>query len=145
MDTGITNVSRSITPVQPELDVKKQSPTELQTDVTRQRSMNPVDNSQSQVQPNENRRVDENSRPTVEQQELDDMVSQINEALQNEKRSIQFNVDEDSGRTVITIKDINTGQEIKQIPAEEVLRISRQLSEQFDQDDLSGMLIRSQV
>lgn len=123
----------------------KQSPTELQTDVTRQRSMNPVDNSQSQVQPNENRRVDENSRPTVEQQELDDMVSQINEALQNEKRSIQFNVDEDSGRTVITIKDINTGQEIKQIPAEEVLRISRQLSEQFDQDDLSGMLIRSQV
>ncbi|MGD7037401.1 flagellar protein FlaG [Methylotuvimicrobium buryatense] len=89
--------------------------------------------------------TEKDEKSQLDQRDLDDMVTQINTALQNERRSIQFNVDEDSGRTVIKIIDAKSGDQIKQIPAEELLRISRQMAEQLDQDDITGMLVQGRV
>ncbi len=37
-------------------------------------------------------------------------------------RSLQFRVDEDSGRVVVSVRDPSTGELIRQIPSEEALR-----------------------
>jgi flagellar protein FlaG len=44
-------------------------------------------------------------------------------------RSLQFQVDEDSGRDVIKILDKTSGDVIKQYPSEEVLSLVSKLSE----------------
>src|SRR5690242_15453828 len=43
--------------------------------------------------------------------------------LQSSGRSVQFAVDADSGMTVITVRVAATGEVIRQIPSEEVLRL----------------------
>ncbi len=68
-----------------------------------------------------------------ERQQLDDAVSQINDYVQNIQRSLQFSVDEKSGRDVVTVVDKETDEVIRQIPTEEVLVIARSLADQQDQ------------
>jgi flagellar protein FlaG len=48
--------------------------------------------------------------------------------MQRMNRYLEFQVDEQSGRTVVTVKDRNTGEVIRQIPSEEILRLARNLS-----------------
>jgi flagellar protein FlaG len=56
-------------------------------------------------------------------------VLRLNEYLQQERRTLQFSVDQDSGHVVITVTDSDTDQVIRQIPSEEVLALMRHLSE----------------
>ncbi|AFJ03473.1 Flagellin protein FlaG [Methylophaga frappieri] len=69
-------------------------------------------------------------------QEVSQAVSQINDYVQNMQRSLQFSVDELSGRNVVTVIDKETEEVIRQIPSEEVLSIARSIASQFD-DGLS--------
>ncbi len=55
--------------------------------------------------------------------EISRAVSQINRIVQSVQRDLSFNVDEDSGRTVIRVVDSESGELIRQIPSEEVLAI----------------------
>lgn len=68
-----------------------------------------------------------------QRQQLDQAVSQINDYVQNVQRSLQFSVDELSGRNVVTVIDKQTEEVIRQIPTEEVLTIARTIAEQFDE------------
>ena len=43
------------------------------------------------------------------------------------QRSLSFHIDKGSGRTVITVVDAATNEVVRQIPAEEVLALSRAL------------------
>jgi len=54
-------------------------------------------------------------------------VSQINEIVQSIQRDLSFNLDEDSGQTVIRVMDSESGELIRQIPSEEALAIAIQL------------------
>lgn len=56
--------------------------------------------------------------------EIRDAVSRINKIVQNVQRDISFNMDEDSGRTIIRVIDSGSGELIRQIPSEEVLAIA---------------------
>ena len=38
-------------------------------------------------------------------------------------------IDDDSGRTVLTVRNSDTGEVVRQIPAEEVLQVARSVSE----------------
>lgn len=148
MDTGIKNFAAMRSPVQPELDVKRQALVDKLASNGNPGAVNPANAvsktaSVTGVQGNES--LEEGEKTRLDHSDLDAMVTQINAALQNERRSIQFDVDKDSGRTVIKVIDAKSGEQIKQIPAEEVLRISRQLAEQLDQDDVTGMLVQGRV
>ena len=68
----------------------------------------------------------------------------ISSFVQNVSRELRFDVDEQSGRTVITVMDRNTDQVIRQIPGEEVLALARVL-EESTQDDPRGVLINSEA
>lgn len=54
-------------------------------------------------------------------------VKQIESYLKGSERSLEFKVDEASGRTVISVRDAASGDLIRQIPSEEALRLARSL------------------
>lgn len=76
--------------------------------------------------------------PTVKPDEvtlresLQSAVAQINKHMQNVERSLQFTIDEDSGKDVVTVLDKKTEEIIRQFPSEEVLIIARQIAENRD-------------
>ena len=65
--------------------------------------------------------------------ELQTAVSKINDYVQNIQRSLQFTVDEESGRDVVTVIDKETEEVIRQYPSEEVLAFARQLTQQKEE------------
>ncbi|MBK7251403.1 MAG: flagellar protein FlaG [Gammaproteobacteria bacterium] len=64
--------------------------------------------------------------------------TQIDAALRSLGRQLHFSVDDASGRVVVTVVDTETGETIRQIPAEEVLRIARQSAAA---DGAEGLLV----
>lgn len=54
-------------------------------------------------------------------------VVEINKALEKIPTTLAFLVDESSNRFVVNVADISTGELIRQIPGDAVLRIARQL------------------
>jgi len=76
------------------------------------------------------------SEQQVSKEKLQAAVSQINDHVQNLQRSLQFTVDEESGKDVVTVLDKETDKVIRQYPSEEVLAIARHLS-QHTEDTVS--------
>lgn len=72
-------------------------------------------------------------------QQVEEAVKNVNDFLQVVKRSLQFKLDEDTGRMVVQIRDEETGDVIRQIPREEVLKIAKEL------DRLKGVLFEGKV
>lgn len=71
---------------------------------------------------------------------------QVKEAMQAIRRvvapvaqSLQFSIDEATGKTVVRVVDASTQEVIRQIPSEEVLAIARAL------DRLQGLLLKGKA
>lgn len=70
------------------------------------------------------------NRPgTVNRQELEEVVEDLNDFAQTVRRQLQFSVDEDSGKTIIKVLDAETGETIRDIPPEEIINMQKQLRE----------------
>lgn len=67
--------------------------------------------------------------PADERSAVDETVGRMNEYVQNFQRDLQFRVDEDSQRIVVTVLDSKSGEVIRQIPSEEVLAVARSLEQ----------------
>jgi flagellar protein FlaG len=69
--------------------------------------------------------------PAVEtsRETLEAAVSDMQNFVQSVQRDINFNVDDSSGRVVINVTEAVSGDVIRQIPSEEALRLSENLSE----------------
>ena len=76
-------------------------------------------------------RTEDNSSQNqqLEREQLEKVAQQLQEFMGEMSRSLQFQVDEDSGRDVIKILDKTSGNVIKQYPSEEVLSLVSKLSE----------------
>jgi flagellar protein FlaG len=70
-------------------------------------------------------------------------VRNFNEFFQMVRRTVQFSVDEESGRTIVQVKDAETDELIRQIPSEEILRLAKHLDE--FKDGFKGMLLKEKV
>ncbi|PSU71170.1 flagellar biosynthesis protein FlaG [Photobacterium phosphoreum] len=55
-------------------------------------------------------------------------IKQIEQVLQHVNRSLQFHVDDDSGEHIATIVDNKTGEVIRQVPAQELLELNKNLA-----------------
>jgi len=103
---------------QPQGSVKPQ-PAERQNVV----SENALPTGQAQSQP-----VTEEAPLLPEEQEkVEQAVEDINDHFQSMGRDLSFAVDEDSGRTIITVVDSETQEIVRQIPPEEVLDLAMHL------------------
>ena len=69
------------------------------------------------------------SKKQLNREQLEEVAQQLQDFMGGMNRSLQFHVDEDSGRDVIKVVDKNTGDVIKQYPSEEVLGLVSKLSE----------------
>ena len=61
---------------------------------------------------------------------IDKALAQIQAYLADSKRQLSFLVDESSGRTVIKVVDPASGEVIRQMPSEEVLKVAAYLDSQ---------------
>jgi flagellar protein FlaG len=68
--------------------------------------------------------------PDVGEDVMKAVAAQIESYLKANGRDLEFSVDNETGRTVITVRDRSTGEVIRQIPDAEALRISQALGRQ---------------
>jgi flagellar protein FlaG len=80
-----------------------------------------------------------------EQAAVEEVASKLQEFVNLIDKKLQFSVDEDSGRQVVRVTDNLSGDVIRQIPSEEVLRLARNLSELAETANRSGKLIVTEV
>lgn len=72
--------------------------------------------------------------PTAEQLSL--AVKNINTVLQSRSQDLEFSVDRDSERLIVTVTDKDTKEVIRQMPSKEAMEIAKAL------DHLQSLLIR---
>lgn len=56
------------------------------------------------------------------------IAKQLQEYLSSSKREVEFRVDADTGSQVVTVRDASTGDIIRQMPGEEVLRAFKNMN-----------------
>ena len=98
-----------------------------------------VKKSASQAQQYQSNADTATQQQPLEREQLEKMAQQLQDFMGEMNRSLQFQVDEDSGRDVIKVLDKATGDVIKQYPSEEVLSLVSKLSE------TAGLLIDQTV
>ena len=65
---------------------------------------------------------------------FDNVLSMLNQQMQANNRNLRFSLDTKLNRPVITITDKNTGDVIRQIPGESMLRVAHSI------ENLKGVL-----
>ena len=65
---------------------------------------------------------------TKKKEELYHAVKELNEYVKSMDRGLSFRLDEESGRQVITVFEVNSGEIIRQIPDEKMLEVARELA-----------------
>ena len=82
--------------------------------------------------------------PEFEKLDLKKAVEELQAFVDGLDRNLSFRRDESIDRSIITVRDANTNQLVRQIPAEEVVEIARQIREDLDAKR-AGMLLRGEV
>lgn len=74
-----------------------------------------------------------------DQRRLQQAISQLNSTMKDGGRGLNFQVDESLNRPVVTVTNQETGEVIRQIPNEVVVRIAHNI------DNAKGYLLNAQV
>jgi len=78
--------------------------------------------------------------PQAASEKLKKVVEDINRAMQQSSRNLEFSVDASTKQVVVKMTDMETGEVIRQFPSDEALAISRSIGE-FQQ----GMLLKQKA
>ncbi|WP_304639800.1 flagellar protein FlaG [Pseudomonas sp.] len=82
------------------------------------------------VNPEASQRVEPlQSTDPAQKDKLQDALADMQEFVQSVSRDIGFQLDDASGRMVVSITERKTGELIRQIPSEEALQLAESLSE----------------
>ncbi|CDF92484.1 Flagellin protein FlaG [Pseudomonas sp. SHC52] len=65
----------------------------------------------------------------AEQEKLKKAVQEIEKFVQSVKRNLEFSIDEPSGKVVVKVIASDSGEVIRQIPNEEVLKLANSLND----------------
>lgn len=83
--------------------------------------------------------VAQTQKTEASRQELEDAVKQVNDFLKPINDSIQFNLDDDTGKTIVKVIDLSTKDVIRQFPSEEMLSIAKAI------DKMKGLLVQQKA
>jgi len=72
--------------------------------------------------------------------ELSDAVKHFSGFVQNITRELNFSVDEELGKTVVTVIDESSGNVIRQIPSEDMLELAKNISELKERSGIGILL-----
>lgn len=73
--------------------------------------------------------------------ELENVVSQLQDYVQSIQRDMQFHIDDATGRVVVQVIDSNSQEVVRQIPSEEMLAIARHLADSIENNEAKGFFI----
>ena len=77
---------------------------------------------------------------------LEEAVAKVESFLTVQDRDLTFSIDENTNRSVVTVKDSQSGDVIRQIPSEELLKLAERIQElQQDVGNSVGVFINNQV
>lgn len=79
----------------------------------------------------------------VPAESLQKAANRMEEYVRSVGRSLQFRVDDSSGRIVVSVRDQSTGELIRQIPSESALRIAEQI--ESGQPPVSSVIIEGEA
>jgi flagellar protein FlaG len=82
----------------------------------------------------------------VQPAETEQAISEVGDFLQSLNRQLSFSVDDTSNRTVVSVVDQSSGDVIRQIPSEEILRIAEKIKDlQNDVGSAVGILVNKAI
>lgn len=70
---------------------------------------------------------------------VEQAVEKIQEAVNSLAQNLRFSIDEETGKTVIKVMDVQTEEVIRQIPSQEAIAIARTL------DKIQGLLLNDKA
>ena len=80
--------------------------------------------------------ADAGKKPPIDEQALNGALNHLNETAKLFNTQLQFSTDPATGRRVVKVTDSTTNEVIRQIPSEDVLRLSKAI------DDFKGLLVK---
>ncbi len=104
--------------------------------------LNKVKSSSEAVQPESKAKTEqEQTMQAVSLDELGNAVEDINQFVNSQGRTLNFSVDEESGKPVVKVIDFQTKEVIRQIPSEEVLTMAKAIKRlQEDLGSATGLM-----
>ena len=87
-----------------------------------------VANTERQMADIANQERQEDSAPATAEQ-VKEAVQKLNDYVQTVQRSLQFDFDEQAGKSIITVVDRDTREVIRQIPDELAIKMARNLND----------------
>ena len=75
-----------------------------------------------------------NFDPEKERKDLEEAIHKLNEMLKDSGRTLSFSMDVKLGRPIVFVKNLSTGEVVRQIPNEVVVRMAHAI------EDFKGML-----
>lgn len=66
-------------------------------------------------------------------------VDELNAVMKHHSNSIEFSIDEESGKTIVKVMDTESNTVLKQYPSRELLAIAKQI------DQFQGMFVKTQA
>lgn len=77
--------------------------------------------------------------PAEARRNVEEAVQRLNDQMRKTGRNLNFSVDHSVNRIVITVKNAHTGEVVRQIPDEAVMRVAHNIN------DLKGLLLNQKV
>ena len=108
---------------------------EIPTAEIRQARANEMSNAQVQTE----QPVPQTEKTEASRQQLEEAVKSVNDFLQPINNSLQFNIDDETGKTIVKVVDATTNELIRQFPSEEMLSIAKAI------DQMKGLLIQQKA
>jgi len=105
----------------------------------------PVANSKVKSDKSQEMSDDPKKPVVVSRSELDRAVERANKIGQNLKRRLNFSIDEATDRVVVKIIDEDTGEIVRQVPPQEMLRIAAHLKRLQDMNDKVLSAVKSVI
>tara|TARA_R110000868_G_scaffold405641_3_gene685243 strand:- start:1251 stop:1664 length:414 start_codon:yes stop_codon:yes gene_type:complete len=110
-----------------------------ETNVLLEKQQNPQDFSKSAEK-------EESTERVLSSQEISEAVEGLSKFANTTNRQLNFSIDEGTDKQVVKVTDAESGEVIRQIPSEEILRLSERLRElQSDLGATVGILFSKQV
>lgn len=108
---------------------------EIPTAEIRQARANEMSNAQVQTE----QPVPQTEKTEASRQQLEEAVKAVNDFLKPINNSLQFNIDDETGKTIVKVVDATTNELIRQFPSEEMLSIAKAI------DQMKGLLIQQKA
>ena len=98
------------------------------------------------VTQNENNKEKPQNADKPQERNITEAVAEINDFVVSQGRQLNFSIDESSNRAVVKVTDTETGELIRQVPSDEVLKMARRIHDmQSDIGASVGVLFSKEV